>query len=63
MEIHLDHSDDLSIIQSLQEQARVLRRRGSAKSAHTASKVELMFSKAIEEISASQGKTATEEQK
>lgn len=48
--LEITADDDRSTLEQLQELARQLRRKRDPKGAHTASKIELAFSKALSEL-------------
>lgn len=50
MQLLLDENDDLQVLESIRESARQLRRKKDPAAAITAGKIELAFSKALEEI-------------
>ena len=55
MNVQLTSSDDIGTIESLRIFARQLRRKKDPASAITAGKIELAFSKALEELNAAKG--------
>lgn len=60
IELRISPDDDIEILEAIKEHARICRRRGTPQAALTASKVELLFSKAIDSINSP---TASEDAK
>lgn len=59
MQIKFSEDDDRGVLEAMMEHARQLRRKRPSKGALTAAKVEVMFSKAIEQISSGKAEEAT----
>ncbi len=61
MHLDLSSSDDAQVVEAMMKVARQMRKTQNPQKAITAAKIELMFSKAIDELSATKPANATKE--